>query len=174
MLLKVLQNLTMKSWRDSRGLDGDAAILFVLPRVCCPGLASLCGGDDTSLCDEFYLPLFWLTCIVHVIPRFNWNYSHLGDQGVGEGGLAVVDVSDHGHVPDVLLLVHAFPHLVGCEVNLQNVSHEKILEAGKEGMSGGTGDLSLFKCWITFSGCENGILLRGLEVNKFSNRERDL
>ena len=53
----------------------------------------------------------------------------------------MVDVSDHGHVPDVLLLVHAFPHLVGCEVNLQNVSHEKILEAGKEGMSGGTGDL---------------------------------
>ena len=83
-------------------------------------------------------------CIVHVIPRFNGNYSHLGDQGVGEGGLAVVDVSDHGHVPDVLLLVHAFPHLVGCEVNLQNVSHEKILEAEKEGVSGGTGRRSFF------------------------------
>ena len=78
--------------------------------------------------------------------KYKVHYSHLGDEGIGEGGLAVVDVRDHGHVPDVLLLVHAFPHLVGCEVNLQKVSHEKILEAGKEGMSGGTGDLSLFKC----------------------------
>ena len=76
----------------------------------------------------------------------NEHNTHLGHKRVSEGRLAVVDMRNHRHVPDVLLLVHAFPHLVGCEVNLQNVSHEKILEAGKEGMSGGTGDLSLFKC----------------------------
>ena len=29
----------------------------------------------------------------------------------------MVDVGVHGHVPDDLLLVHAFPHLVGREVN---------------------------------------------------------
>ena len=51
--------------------------------------------------------------------------TYLGDQRVGEGGLAVVDVRDDGHVPDVLLLVHAFSHLVCCEVNLEVSSNKK-------------------------------------------------
>merc|ERR1711936_59900 len=74
---------------DGCGLDGDATVLLILPGVGGPGLASFRSCDDTSL----------------------------GDEGIGEGGLAVVDVRNHGHVPDVLLLVHAFPHLVCCEVN---------------------------------------------------------
>ena len=45
--------------------------------------------------------------------------NHLGDQGVGEGRLAVVHVGDHGHVPDILLLVHTCPHLVDSEVHLE-------------------------------------------------------
>ena len=49
----------------------------------------------------------------------NEHNTHLGHKRVSEGRLAVVDMCDHGHVPDVLLLVHAFPHLVSCEVNLQ-------------------------------------------------------
>ena len=48
---------------------------------------------------------------------------HLGDQRVCEGGLAVVHVGNHGHVPDVLLLVHTFSHLVSCEVHLGSLVH---------------------------------------------------
>ena len=32
-----------------RGLDGDTAVLLVLPGVSGPGLAGLGGGDDTGL-----------------------------------------------------------------------------------------------------------------------------
>ena len=54
------------------------------------------------------------------LSRYAWvNDTNLGDKRVGESGLAVVDVGDHGHVPDVLLFVHAFSHLVGCEVDLE-------------------------------------------------------
>ena len=46
----------------------------------------------------------------------------------------MVDVRDHGHVPDVLLLVHAFPHLVGCEVDLQfNLDHKQITIGNSKG-----------------------------------------
>ena len=74
-----------------RGLDGDASLLLVLPGVSGPGLTSLVGGDDTGL----------------------------GHEGVGQGGLAVVHVGNHGHVPDVPLLVHTFSHLIYREVNLK-------------------------------------------------------
>ena len=76
--------------RHLRGLDGDTSLLFVLPGVSGPGLSGLGGGDDTSL----------------------------GHQRVCQGGLAVVHVGNHGHVSDVPLLVHAFSHLVYCEVHL--------------------------------------------------------
>ena len=64
--------------RHLRGLDGDTSLLLVLPGVSGPGLSGLGGGDDTSL----------------------------GHQRVCQGGLAVVHVGNHGHVPDVPLLVH--------------------------------------------------------------------
>ncbi len=67
-----------------RGLDGDTSLLLILPCVGGPGLASLGSGDN----------------------------SRLRHQGVREGGLAVIHVGDHGHVPDVFLLVHAYSHLV--------------------------------------------------------------
>ena len=67
-----------------RGLDGDAPLLLVLPGVRGPGLPGLGGGNDTSL----------------------------GHQGVRQGGLAVVHVGNHGHVPDVSLLVHTYSDLV--------------------------------------------------------------
>ena len=47
---------------------------------------------------------------------------HLCHQGVREGGLAMVHMGDHRHVPDVLLLVHALPHLVHREVH-----HDELL-----------------------------------------------
>ena len=74
-----------------RGLDGDTPLLLVLPGVSGPGLAGLAGGDDAGL----------------------------GDEGVGQGGLAVVHVGNHGHVPDVPLLVHTFSHLIYREVHLK-------------------------------------------------------
>ncbi len=42
----------------------------------------------------------------------------LGDEGISEGGLAVIDVGDDGHVADVVLLVHDRPDLVDREVHL--------------------------------------------------------
>ena len=39
----------------------------------------------------------------------------------------MVDVRYDRHVPDVLLLVHAFPHLVSCEVHLQVDSDVKLI-----------------------------------------------
>ena len=76
--------------RDGRRLDGDAALLLVLARVGEAGLASLGRGDDARLAHE----------------------------RVGERRLAVVDVRNHGHVADVLLLVHERTDLVDGEVNL--------------------------------------------------------
>ena len=93
MLLKVQNHNELQHNKKAglRGLDGDASLLLVLPGVGGPALSGLGGGDDTGL----------------------------GHQGVGQGGLAVIHVGDHGHVPDVPLLVHAFSHLVYCEVHLK-------------------------------------------------------
>ena len=44
------------------------------------------------------------------------NNTGLGDKGVSQGTLAVVDVSNNGHVSDVSSLVLAFSDLVNCEV----------------------------------------------------------
>lgn len=85
-----LVEVVLEEHRDSGGLDGDAPVLLVLASVRETGLASVLGGDDA--------------CLRH--------------QGVGQRGLAVVHVRDHGHVPDVVLLVHDLPKLVRREVNL--------------------------------------------------------
>merc|ERR1712119_47538 len=81
--LKIL-GVHVEEHRDGSRLDGDTSLLFILPGVSGSGLASLGGGNDTSL----------------------------GYQGVGQGGLAVVHVGDHGHVPDIGFFVRTFSHLV--------------------------------------------------------------
>ena len=53
---------------DGGGLDGDTTVLFVLSCIRKPHIASLGGGDNTGL----------------------------GDQGVGKGGLSVIDCTDGG------------------------------------------------------------------------------
>ena len=63
--------------------------MFVLTGVSESGLTSLGAGDDSSL----------------------------GDEGVCQGGLAVIDVSNHGHVSDILLFVHDLTDLVNREVD---------------------------------------------------------
>ena len=76
----------------SRRLDGDTTFLFVLSSIRETGLSSLGTSDDTGF----------------------------GHEGIGQGGLAVIDVGNHGHVPDVLLLVHESTNLVDREVHLKN------------------------------------------------------
>ena len=44
--------LTLETGPYSRGLDGDAAVLLVLPGVSGTSLASLRGGDDAGLGGE--------------------------------------------------------------------------------------------------------------------------
>ena len=62
---------------DGRGLDGDATFLFVRSGIRRPSLTGLAGRDNTGL----------------------------GQQGVGQSGLAVVDVRNDGHVAHVRGLV---------------------------------------------------------------------
>ncbi|KAK1256398.1 hypothetical protein MKX07_008657 [Trichoderma sp. CBMAI-0711] len=86
-VLDVLLVLELAEQGDGGGLDGDTTLLLVGTSICCSGLTSLGSGNDTSL----------------------------GQQGVGQGGLAVIDVGNDGHVSDIGGLVHQRPDLVDCE-----------------------------------------------------------
>lgn len=76
-----------------RGFDGDAALLLVFARVCEAGLSG------AGRCND---------------PRF-------GHQRVSQRGLPMIHVGNHGHVPDVGLLVHDGPDLIHSEVHLDGV-----------------------------------------------------
>lgn len=54
------------------------------------------------------------------------NDTGLAHQGVGQGRLAMVDMSDDRHVPDVRLLVHDPTDLVCSEVHLIKEGSHKI------------------------------------------------
>ena len=97
------RELKIYRYCNLRRLDGDTSLLLILPGVRGSGLSGLGGGDDAGL-------------------------SH---QGVGQGGLAVVHVGNHGHVPDVPLLVHTLSHLVYREVHLQRHKHKAFEERMK-------------------------------------------
>jgi len=88
-ILEILLLLELSEQGDGSGLDGDTTFLLVGPSVHVPlSTGVLCGNDTGTL-----------------------------DEGVGEGGLSVIDVSNNGHVPDVEGLVHQLPDLVDGEVN---------------------------------------------------------
>mmetsp|Transcript_13033 Transcript_13033/g.33263 ORF Transcript_13033/g.33263 Transcript_13033/m.33263 type:complete len:703 (+) Transcript_13033:530-2638(+) len=70
------------------GLDGDTTLLLVGTGVGEASLTGLGQGHD---------------------PRRS-------DQGVSQGGLAVVDVGNHGHVTQLELVLHELAHLGDCEV----------------------------------------------------------
>jgi hypothetical protein len=76
-----------------RGLDGYAPGLLIFPRVGTSGHAGLGPGNDAGF----------------------------GQEGVGQGGLAVVDMGNHGHVADVEPLVHNGADLVDGKVHLKDV-----------------------------------------------------
>ena len=90
----------LKVHRDSSRLDGDATLLLVLASVGETHLASLGSGNDTGLADK----------------------------RVRQCRLAVIHVSDDGHVTNVLLLVHHDADFVNCEVHLFIIEKEKKLE----------------------------------------------
>jgi hypothetical protein len=64
--------------RDGGGLDGNTTLLLIGTGIGSTSITGLGGGDDTGL----------------------------GEEGVGKGGLSVIDVSNDGHVTDVGWLVH--------------------------------------------------------------------
>mmetsp|Transcript_14461 Transcript_14461/g.37262 ORF Transcript_14461/g.37262 Transcript_14461/m.37262 type:complete len:589 (-) Transcript_14461:108-1874(-) len=74
---------------NSGGLDRDATLLLVGSGVGQALVSGVLDGDDTGG----------------------------GDEGVGEGGLSVVDVRNNTHVSDVMLLVHERTDLVNSELH---------------------------------------------------------
>jgi len=64
--------------RDTSGLDGNTSFLFIFSGIGVTSITGFSGSNDTGL----------------------------GNQGISQGGLSVIDVSNDGHVSDVLRLVH--------------------------------------------------------------------
>jgi hypothetical protein len=44
---------------------------------------------------------------------------------ISQGGFSVIDVRNHGHVPDVELVVHDGTHLLGGKVHLRSLPMER-------------------------------------------------
>lgn len=76
---------------NSRGFDGNAAVLLIFTGVRESGFTRPSAGDDTGF----------------------------GHERVRQRRLAVVDVGNNGHIPDVLLLVHHPADLVHGEIHLE-------------------------------------------------------
>ena len=94
-LIESINNLksdhTIFNLFNLRRFDGDTSLLFVLSGISGSGLTGLGGGNNTGL----------------------------GHQGVSEGRFSMVDVSNHGHVPDVLFFVHTCSDLINTEIHLK-------------------------------------------------------
>ena len=82
----------MSADSDLRRLDGNTSLLFIPTGVGETGIASFRLGDDTSF----------------------------GDQWVGQRRLAVVNMGNHGHVPDIMFPVHDRADLVYRYFHLEN------------------------------------------------------
>lgn len=89
LLALTLKKLVLEVHGDTGRLDGNATVLLVLTGISETGITGCLGGNDTGL----------------------------GDQRVGKSRLAVIDVSDNGHVTDVGRLAHNVAHLLNCEIH---------------------------------------------------------
>lgn len=70
------------------GFDGNTTLLLVSTSVGSADISSLVASDNTGF----------------------------GNEGIGEGRLAVIDVGDHRHVSDLVRVTHDFSDLVNSEV----------------------------------------------------------
>jgi len=70
------------------GFDGNTTLLLVSTSVGGADISSLVASDNTGF----------------------------GNEGIGEGRLAVIDVGDHRHVSDLVRVTHDFSDLVNSEV----------------------------------------------------------
>ena len=86
--VNLVDNVGLEVKGDTGGFDGDTTLLLVGTSVGGADIASLVAGNNTSF----------------------------GNEGVSEGGLAVIDVSDDRHVTDLVRLTHDFSNLVNSEV----------------------------------------------------------
>jgi len=86
-ILDILGVVEVTVQRDSGRLDGNTTLLLIGTSIGGTSITSLRGGDDTGL----------------------------GEKGVGQGRLAVIDVGNNGHVTDIAGLVHEGPDLVDGE-----------------------------------------------------------
>lgn len=98
-VLDVLGVVKMTVQGDGGRLDGDTTLLLIGTSICSSGITSLCGGNNTGL----------------------------GEEGVGQGRLAVIDVGNDGHVTDIAGLVHQSTDLVDGEAKVQK---EKVVSCG--------------------------------------------
>ena len=83
-----LDDVGLEVERHTSRLDGNATFLFVLTGISGAGIASRFAGNDTGF----------------------------SNKRVREGGLSMVDVSDDGHVSDLISLVHDLTDLLNGEV----------------------------------------------------------
>jgi len=74
---------------DTSRLNGDTSFLFIFSGIGETSFTSLGSSDNTSL----------------------------GDEGIGKGGLAVIDVGNNRNVSDIGGLVHNGSHLINSEIN---------------------------------------------------------
>jgi len=88
-VLDILGIVEVTVQSDGSGLDGNTTLLLVGTSIRGTGITSLCGRDNTGL----------------------------GQQGIGQGRLAVIDVGNDGHVSDIGGLVHEGPDLVDRKVD---------------------------------------------------------
>jgi len=84
----LVDDISLVVERDTGGLDGDTTLLLILTGVSVTGISSLLSGNDTGF----------------------------GDEGVGQGGLTVIDVSNYRHVTDVAGYIHDLSDLFESEV----------------------------------------------------------
>ena len=90
-VLEILVALQVSVQGDGSRLDGDTTFLLIRTSVGGSRRTGLCRGDNTGL----------------------------GEEGIGEGGLSVIDVGNDGHVTDVGRLVHQGSHLFDGETAWQ-------------------------------------------------------
>ena len=83
-----LDDVSLEVERHTSRLDGNATFLFVLTSISGAGITSRFAGNDTGF----------------------------SNKRVREGGLSMVDVSDDGHVPDLVSFVHDLTDLLNGEV----------------------------------------------------------